>query len=154
MQKESNNYSTKQTHDYLLSLMKQGKFLELYFYTDEEGYDVLRIQSEGFGRFDYRLSVSGFKWIMNYIIDGIYDDRAVSYDKLFEKSDSWETCNNENFEYIYHEYGGIIKQDEEIIKDNSGKYRLRLKYPHGMFHFMLTPDDKIIAYMKSLNLKV
>lgn len=153
MQKESNNYSTKQTHDYLLSLMQQGKFLEMFFYTDKEGFDILRIRTEGIEPFEYRLSFTGFNWIMHYIADGIYDDRAVNYDRLFVKSESWETCHKENFKYIYDKYGGIIKQDEEI-KDNSGRYCLRLKYTHGMFHFMLTPDDEITAYMKSLNLKV
>lgn len=148
--------SHQKVHEFLKTLMKQGKTLEMFFNVKPNGVQTFRIRAKGIPPFDYPLSLSGFNWVMNYINGEGYDDKDVDIQNpLHTDGETLDYLQKSNLKFILDSvvlFDGFIQQNNKI-KDEKGRFVFYLDFPLGIIRFFLIPDDDIIEYMKSKGMR-
>ena len=140
-------YPNNQAHNSLKSLMERRKRLEMFFNLDENKNQTVRIKTNDTPPFEYKINLDSFYWILNYLKDGDVDDKGLDCTKtLNADNETLDSIQKSNLKWMAENGWGRLEQRDNI-KDKQGRYLLYLKFPHGLIHFFLKPDDDIINFL-------
>ena len=85
-------YNNVAAHEELKSMMSRFDRLNIFFDIDEDGYEVIKVESTYVKRFAYQLNYKSANWLMTYLSTGKSEDFGVEPSEV-QKSD--QTNGNE-----------------------------------------------------------
>ena len=85
-------YNNAAAHEELKSMMSRFDRLNIFFDIDEDGYEVIKVESTYVKRFAYQLNDKSANWLMTYLSTGKSEDFGVEPSEV-QKSD--QTNGNE-----------------------------------------------------------
>ena len=85
-------YNNVAAHEELKSMMSRFDRLNIFFDIDEDGYEVIKVESTYVKRFAYQLNDESANWLMTYLSTGKSEDFGVEPSEV-QKSD--QTNGNE-----------------------------------------------------------
>lgn len=153
-QSTTQTYPNQDYHNYLKSLMRDKKILEMFFNIDRYGMQTFRIKAQGVQPFEYQLNYDGFIWIMNYLSHGYANDNEVDcLNPLDTEGESLDSIQKGMFKMMIEHQWGEVQQVGNLY-DSKGRIKLYLNFNFGIIHFFMEKDEDIIKFMKNNNLKV
>lgn len=70
-------YNNVAAHEELKSMMSRFDRLNIFFDIDEDGYEVIKVESTYVKRFAYQLNDESANWLMTYLSTGKSEDFGV-----------------------------------------------------------------------------
>ena len=93
-------YNNVAAHEELKSMMSRFDRLNIFFDIDEDGYEVIKVESTYVKRFAYQLNDESANWLMTYLSTGKSEDFGV---EPSEVQKSAQTNGNEYRKNMFHQ---------------------------------------------------
>ena len=131
-------YDNEAAHRQVKLLMMQHKRLHVLVHAEE-----VYISCQGHTGLRYLLNINSWKWILNYLRKGDYEDLGVSPSKV-------PSLANENFKEI--QVRELIEQKNNVAtipfhRETEAVISLRALFKYGKLYFNIRRTDDFIDYL-------
>ena len=141
-------YNNVAAHEELKSMMSRFDRLNIFFDIDEDGYEVIKVESTYVKRFAYQLNDKSANWLMTYLSTGKSEDFGVE-----PKSD--QTNGNEyrkNMLKLFVESKAVNIQFTPEFRDRRGQLTAVANFKFGNIFFFVNRDEDIASYLQEKEL--
>ena len=110
-------YNNVAAHEELKSMMSRFDRLNIFFDIDEDGYEVIKVESTYVKRFAYQLNDESANWLMTYLSTGKSEDFGVEPSEV-QKSDEFRDRRGQLTAVANFKFGNIfffVNRDEDIV---------------------------------------
>lgn len=139
-------------HEELKSMMSRFDRLNIFFDIDEDGYEVIKVESTYVKRFAYQLNDESANWLMTYLSTGKSEDFGVEPSEV-QKSD--QTNGNEyrkNMLKLFVESKAVNIQFTPEFRDRRGQLTAVANFKFGNIFFFINRDEDIVSYLQEKGL--
>ena len=127
-------YNNVAAHEELKSMMSRFDRLNIFFDIDEDGYEVIKVESTN--------------WLMTYLSTGKSEDFGVEPSEV-QKSD--QTNGNEyrkNMLKLFVESKAVNIQFTPEFRDRRGQLTAVANFKFGNIFFFVNRDEDIVSYLQ------
>ena len=145
-------YNNVAAHEELKSMMSRFDRLNIFFDIDEDGYEVIKVESTYVKRFAYQLNDESANWLMTYLSTGKSEDFGVEPSEV-QKSD--QTNGNEyrkNMLKLFVESKAVNIQFTPEFRDRRGQLTAVANFKFGNIFFFVNRDEDIVSYLQEKEL--
>lgn len=145
-------YNNVAAHEELKSMMLRCDRLNLFFDIDEDGYEVVKVESVCVKRFAYQLNDESANWLMTYLSSGKSEDFGVEPSNV-QKSD--QPDGNEyrkNMLKSFVESKVVSLQFTPEFRDRRGQLSAVANFKFGNIFFFVSRDEDIVSYLQEKGL--
>ena len=145
-------YNNVAAHEELKSMMSRFDRLNIFFDIDEDGYEVIKVESTYVKRFAYQLNDESANWLMTYPSTGKSEDFGVEPSEV-QKSD--QTNGNEyrkNMLKLFVESKAVNIQFTPEFRDRRGQLTAVANFKFGNIFFFVNRDEDIVSYLQEKEL--
>ena len=145
-------YNNVAAHEELKSMMSRFDRLNIFFDIDEDGYEVIKVESTCVTRFAYQLNDKSANWLMTYLSTGKSEDFGVEPSEV-QKSD--QTNGNEyrkNMLKLFVESKAVNIQFTPEFRDRRGQLTAVANFKFGNIFFFVNWDEDIVSYLQEKGL--
>ena len=145
-------YNNVAAHEELKSMMSRFDRLNIFFDIDEDGYEVIKVESTYVKRFAYQLNDESANWLMTYLSTGKSEDFGVEPSEV-QKSD--QTNGNEyrkNMLKLFVESKAVNIQFTPEFRDRRGQLTAVANFKFGNIFFFVKRDEDIVSYLQEKEL--
>lgn len=145
-------YNNAAAHEELKSMMSRFDRLNIFFDIDEDGYEVIKVESTYVKRFAYQLNDESANWLMTYLSTGKSEDFGVEPSEV-QKSD--QTNGNEyrkNMLKLFVESKAVNIQFTPEFRDRRGQLTAVANFKFGNIFFFINRDEDIVSYLQEKGL--
>ncbi|RHJ54967.1 hypothetical protein [Bacteroides sp. AM10-21B] len=145
-------YNNVAAHEELKSMMSRFDRLNIFFDIDEDGYEVIKVESTYVKRFAYQLNNESANWLMTYLSTGKSEDFGVEPSEV-QKSD--QTNGNEyrkNMLKLFVESKAVNIQFTPEFRDRRGQLTAVANFKFGNIFFFVNRDEDIVSYLQEKEL--
>lgn len=145
-------YNNVAAHEELKSMMSRFDRLNIFFDIDEDGYEVIKVESTCVKRFAYQLNDKSANWLMTYLSTGKSEDFGVEPSEV-QKSD--QTNGNEyrkNMLKLFVESKAVNIQFTPEFRDRRGQLTAVANFKFGNIFFFVNRDEDIASYLQEKEL--
>lgn len=140
-------YNNVAAHEELKSMMSRFDRLNMFFDIDEDGYEVVKVESSRIKRFAYQLNDESANWIMSYLSTGKDDDFGV------EPSDIQKSDQTNGNEYRKNMLKSFVESKVNIqftpeFRDRRGQLTAVANFKFGNIFFFVDRDEDIVSYLQ------
>ena len=145
-------YNNVAAHEELKSMMSRFDRLNIFFDIDEDGYEVIKVESTYVKRFAYQLNYKSANWLMTYLSTGKSEDFGVEPSEV-QKSD--QTNGHEyrkNMLKLFVESKAVNIQFTPEFRDRRGQLTAVANFKFGNIFFFVNRDEDIASYLQEKEL--
>lgn len=145
-------YNNVAAHEELKSMMSRFDRLNIFFDIDEDGYEVIKVESTYVKRFAYQLNDKSANWLMTYLSTGKSEDFGVEPSEV-QKSD--QPNGNEyrkNMLKLFVESKAVNIQFTPEFRDRRGQLTAVANFKFGNIFFFVNRDEEIVSYLQEKGL--
>lgn len=145
-------YNNVAAHEELKSMMSRFDRLNIFFDIDEDGYEVIKVESTYVKRFAYQLNDESANWLMTYLSTGKSEDFGIEPSEV-QKSD--QTNGNEyrkNMLKLFVESKAVNIQFTPEFRDRRGQLTAVANFKFGNIFFFINRDEDIVSYLQEKEL--
>lgn len=146
------SYNNTAAHGELKFMMSRLDRINMFFDIDEDGYEVLKVESSCVKRFAYQLNDKSANWLMIYLSTGKNEDfEVVPFD--IQKSD--QANGNEyrkNMLKSFVESKTVDLQFTPEFRDRRGQLTAVANFKFGNIFFFINRDEDIVSYLQEKGL--
>ena len=145
-------YNNMAAHGELKSMMSRSDRLNIFFDIDEDGYEVVKVESTYVKRFAYQLNGEAANWLMTYLTTGKDEDFGVEPSNV-QKSD--QPDGNEyrkNMLKSFVESKVVNLQFTPEFRDRRGQLTAVANFKFGNIFFFVNRDEEIVSYLQEKEL--
>lgn len=145
-------YNNMAAHEELKVMMLRFDRLNMFFDIDEDGYEVVKVESVCVKRFAYQLKEESVNWLLTYLSTGKSEDFGVEPSDV-QKSD--QTNGNEyrkNMLKYFRESKAVNLQFTPEFRDRRGQLTAVANFKFGNIFFFVNRDEDIVSYLQEKGL--
>ena len=146
------SYNNVAAHEELKSMMSRFDKLNIFFDIDEDGYEVIKVESTYVKRFAYQLNEKSANWLMTYLSTGKNEDFGLEPSEV-QKSD--QKNGNEyrkNMLKQFVEGKAVNIQFRPEFRDRRGQLTAVANFKFGNIFFFVNRDEDIVSYLQEKGL--
>ena len=145
-------YNNVAAHEELKSMMSRFDRLNIFFDIDEEGYEVIKVESTYVKRFAYQLNGESANWLMTYLSTGKSEDFGVEPSEV-QKSDQVNGNDyRKNMLKQFVESKVVNIQFTPEFRDRRGQLTAVANFKFGNIFFFVNRDEDIVSYLQEKGL--
>lgn len=145
-------YNNAAAHEELNAMMTRFDRINAFFDIDEDGYEVVKVESTYVKRFAYQLNDESANWLMTYLSTGKSEDFGVEPSDV-QKSD--QTNGNEyrkNMLKLFVESKAVNIRFTPEFRDRRGQLTAVANFKFGNIFFFINRDEDIVSYLQKKGL--
>ena len=143
-------YNNVAAHEELKSMMSRFDRLNIFFDIDEDGYEVIKVESTYVKRFAYQLNDKSANWLMTYLSTGKSEDFGVEPSEV-QKSDQTNGYRK-NMLKLFVESKAVNIQFTPEFRDRRGQLTAVANFKFGNIFFFVNRDEDIASYLQEKEL--
>lgn len=141
-------YDNVAAHEELKFMMLRFDRLNIFFGIDEDGYEVINVESTNVKRFAYQLNDGSANWLMTYLSTGKSEDFGV------EPSEVQKSAQTNGNEYRKNKLKQFVESKATDIqftpefRDRRGRLTAVANFKFGNIFFFVNRDEDIVSYLQ------
>lgn len=141
-------YDNVAAHEELKFMMLRFDRLNIFFDIDEDGYEVINVESTNVKRFAYQLNDGSANWLMTYLSTGKSEDFGV------EPSEVQKSAQTNGNEYRKNKLKQFVESKTTDIqftpefRDRRGQLTAVANFKFGNIFFFVNRDEDIVSYLQ------